>query len=277
MSLSRDILGCWIVAALTLAACEGTEAVDGDIDAGTFPGETLTSWYTNVPGGAFMMGCDSSSEPDCDLHPDARPDHEVWLDDFMIRITEVSQRDYQSCLEAGACTPPSANFDPVNPVYDGTPVRNVTWEQAAQYCEWADGFLPTEAQWEKAARGFCSASYPWGNDPPDCTLAQYADCGAGPIDVGELHGYCLTADVRIVARQMAGNVSEWVSDYYDPSYYENSPAENPPGPATGTKRSARGGSFRDAGPELRTWVRREAAEADDVGFRCVRPSWFGEP
>jgi formylglycine-generating enzyme required for sulfatase activity len=218
-----------------------------------------------IPAGPFPMGCRESCS-DAVTGADL-PVHRVELSAFEIDRVEVSQGAYAACVRAHACAAPATRFDPA-----GTPelpVAGVTWEQARDFCAWSGKRLPSEAEWEKAARGDDQRRYPWGAAPPDCTRANFEDCGVAPKPVGSLPAGASPYGVL----DLAGNVEEWVNDFYSSGYYPVSPARDPQGPAsTGSGHSVRGGSYRyDAwhlGATVRFWD--PGAPADDLGFRCAR-------
>jgi formylglycine-generating enzyme required for sulfatase activity len=215
-----------------------------------------------IPGGAFRMGSDAGG--------DESPIHSVFLETYYIDQYEVTNAHYAACVDAGVCEEvnPSELRDPE---FAGFPVRYVRWEQAVTYCEWRGGFLPTEAQWEKAARGgLDSMEYPWGDEPGGCEPgaangAQYAACGASTVAVGSFapNGYGLY--------DVVGNVWEWTADWYDRSYYGESPESNPPGPEFGTLRVRRGGSWGFNDDYLRVANRTsvEPVGYADIGVRCA--------
>jgi len=218
-----------------------------------------------VAAGAFLRG-----SPEGVGLEDERPQRSIHLDTFDIDRTEVPLRDYQKCVAAQTCAPPECG-EPEDKAETRPdhPVVCVSWAQAKAYCEWAGKRLPTEAEWEKAARGDDGRLFPWGNQAPSCELANHSGCGEGTHPVGSKtagaspHG----------ALDMAGNVYEWVADWHHEAYYELCPDRNPPGPPRGDKKIVRGGAFSYAADELtvhgRTFDRPEVAY-DQVGFRCAR-------
>ena len=149
------------------------------------------------------------------------------------------------------------------------PAGCVNFQQAKDYCEFAGRRLPSEAEWEKAARGSEGAVFPWGDDAPDCTLANMAGCSDGLSPAGSLEAGASPYG----ALDMAGNVVEMVADWYDASYYESSPAMDPPGPSSGEKYVGRGGGYRSEAPWLRA-SKRDWYDLTDsaasLGFRCAR-------
>jgi hypothetical protein len=175
---------------------------------------------------------------------------------------------YETCVAAGVCDVPPMDDHALS----GKPVV-VTWSAAQAYCRWVGGRLPTEAEWEKAARGTDARVYPWGNEQPYCSCANYASlegpCAVGPADAGSYPAGASPYGVL----DMAGNVAEWVGDWHDPGYYAVSPAENPHGPGSGQYRVARGGSWEDFYAYIRV-AERVAYPPEEValGFRCVVPA-----
>jgi formylglycine-generating enzyme required for sulfatase activity len=213
-----------------------------------------------VPAGAFIMG---SGEVD-----DEQPMHAVYLDAFYIDGTEVTNAQYRACVEAGACDAPSDTTYYDNADYTQHPVVYVHWHQAEDYCQWAGKRLPTEAEWEKAARGTDGWTYPWG-EGIDCDHAQYNECGGQTVPVGSKPRGKSPYGVL----DMAGNVFEWVADWYDPGYYRESAKRNPLGPDSGEYRVLRGGSWGNY-----VWLARCASRYQGhpwirsglVGFRCAK-------
>ena len=213
-----------------------------------------------VPEGEFLMG---SNEVD-----NEQPIHTVYLDAYWIDQTEVTNAMYEKCVEAGSCEKPSGLYFYEAGKYDDHPVVFVDWYQAEAYCEWAGRRLPSEAQWEKAARGDDGRTYPWG-EGIDCGHAQYSGCDGNTILVGSLP----SGASPYGALNMAGNVYEWVADWYDENYYENSPYENPQGPSSGGYRVLRGGSWGSDDMAVRSanrYSRTPSHTGNGHGFRCSR-------
>lgn len=191
-----------------------------------------------VPGGAFMMGCNDAVDTACE--DDEYPYHEVTLSSFAIDQTEVTVAMWNECVDAGACPSlPATDWGGNACTYpsDDHPVTCIDWFQAGAYCEWRGGALPTEAQWEKAARGDDGRIYPWGDEASSCTLAHSSDCGGAPGSIAV--GSKPAGASPYGALDMTGNVAEWVADWYSASYYVSSPDQDPLGPGSGERRMAR--------------------------------------
>jgi len=214
----------------------------------------------NVPAGEFTMGSDKSPDGD------ESPVHIVYLDSFGIDQTEVTNAMYILCVNAGECSSPKNIEFFANSSYAEHPVVYVTWDDAYKYCTWAGQRLPTEAEWEKAARGTDERTYPWGEEI-DCNKANYGTCylgtkKAGLLNIPSFYG----------ALDMAGNVWEWVSDWYGKSYYQTSDPNNPKGPPIGEYRVIRGGSHDSEKAKVTTTVRQGKIQNDQdnrTGFRCA--------
>ena len=195
-----------------------------------------------VPAGEFLMG---STYADTFAQDDEFPQHTVFLDAFWIDQFEVTNKQYAQCVEAGACNSPiktnSAKRESYygNPEFDDHPVIEMRWEDANAYCTWAGRNLPTEAQWEKAARGTDGRIFPWGNENPNETLLNYNQNVGDTTEGGSYEG----DKSPYGAYDMAGNVMEWTNDRYSQVYYSKSPAENPTGPEGGETFVMRGGTL----------------------------------
>ena len=233
----------------------------------------VTGGMVLIPSGSYWMGCNRAVDDEC--ASDESPYHEVTLSGYYIDKTEVTQSEYKKCVDAGECDTPSCDWDPTGT--PNRPVACVDWTQAGEYCAWAGKRLPTEAEWEKAARGTDGRKYPWGNEDATCEYAVMddgTDNGCGTDSTWEVCSKSPAGDSPYGLCDMAGNVWEWVSDWYDFGYYTNSPASNPTGPVSGSGRVIRGGSFYthdDA--DLRASNRDDYDPSDvldDLGFRCAR-------
>ena len=244
----------------------GADGNETDPDAGDDDDDWEPGELVSIPETTFIMGCEDVGDDD-GCSGDADPEHEVTVSAFEIEETEVTQGDYAECVDAGECEPPAA-FDPG--VEPDVPVTGVTWSEAVEYCKWIERRLPTEAEWEAAARGSAGRTYPWGEDDPDCDYAHYDACSpARTIDAGEPDGDLTPLGVR----GLAGNVSEWVYDFYSSSYYDVSPDEDPIGPGSGSERVYRGASYDEEEAGLTAWTRDAdpPSERDvELGFRCAR-------
>jgi formylglycine-generating enzyme required for sulfatase activity len=201
-----------------------------------------------IPAGPFTMGL-------LDGKKDFSPDHTVYLDAFYMDRHEVTNAEYEKL-------DPSHRRDPASDC-DDCPVVNVSWPDAATYARWMEKRLPTEAEWEKAARGPEGYLYGYGNEFRK-ELARVEAPAAARVGSSPANGYGVF--------EMLGNVWEWCADYYGRDYYRESPEENPKGPASGPGRVVRGGSHKD-GKEVhlavRTWS-NAAYRYRSIGFRCAR-------
>ena len=234
------------------------------------PDYPLGTPRVSVPAGTFLMGSDSGAA-------DERPVHYVAGSAFAMDRYEVSNARYTACVEAGVCSTPALTSSFTRPEYFGNhafadyPVIHISWSQADAFCAWAGGRLPSEAEWERAARGTADARvFPWGDEAPDCTRANFGGCVGDTDRVGRRPA----GQSPYGAFDMAGNVWGWVADWYDAGYYRMSPSQDPTGPASGTLKVMRGGCWVSGVSSLRTTCRKASlpdAWAPNVGFRCVYP------
>lgn len=222
-----------------------------------------------VPAGDFIMGSDKGDE-------DEAPTHRVRLNAFYIDKFEVTNGRFAKYVEAIQSEPPWGFSDKETPViHADRPVRWVNWMDAMGYCLWVGKRLPTEAEWEKAARGTDERVYPWGNDPPTPVHAVYGLKEGGGETVSVIGNHHM-GQSPYGAQDLAGNLYEWVMDWYAEDFYSsfiNSPAINPRGPTEGTAKVQRGGSYVNTPYRLRSSFRTKAdpTEQDpNVGFRCAQ-------
>ena len=231
-----------------------------DADTGQ-PGQDMVL----VPEGAFMMGCNPAVEDTgyCSTAgaADQLPYHQITLRAFHIDRFELSKAKYKLCVDAGTCASvPNLSVSPNQPV-------EVRWSEARTYCEWRGARLPTEAEWEKAARGTDGRRFAWGNDAATCALANVADCMLGLVDVDTYR----SSASPYGAVSMNGNVWEWVFDGYRADYYSMSPPANPEGPGHGGNilRSKRGGDRLTSSPRVSLRGSGDVTSSDKAGVRCA--------
>ncbi len=226
-----------------------------------------------VPAGRFTMGVDKRPG-----QMDWGPVRQIHLEAFSIDRHEVTVLDYRACVKAGRCPGPRGVTGECNYAVKGRerhPVNCVPWEHAAKYCQWVGKQLPTEAQWEKAARGTGGQRYAWGDGPAaDCDRAVMNDAGHG---CGKDGTWAVGSKPKGAspygALDMAGNVWEWTADWYAPDAYEKN-SLSPQSPATGTERALRGGSWSSRDGYLTASARHSMKPQwgqSDIGFRCVAP------
>lgn len=232
-------------------------------DTWTRPADGMVMVY--VPGGTFQMGSD---EDDPDASTSEFPQHAVSLEGYWIDQTEVSNAHYEHCVEDGVCRQ-SGYAETEDYAGPDHPVVAVSWHDAVTFCEWAGATLPTEAEWEYAARGPEGYVYPWGNESPTPELCNFDNTLLSTSPVG----FYPAGESWCGALDMAGNVSEWVADWYGENYYAESPSRSPAGPETGDHKVLRGGSWGSDQIGIRGADRSYHLPPDHiygiVGFRCA--------
>jgi formylglycine-generating enzyme required for sulfatase activity len=276
--LCEDGGGTWDV----LAAIESNTILTptlspaaGDIRISTI--DRMEMFY--IPAGSFMMGSENGD-------PDESPVHEVYLDAYWIDRYEVTNAMFAAFLneegnqlEGGEPWLTIRNTTrifqsgeewTVVSGYENHPATYVNWYAAQAYCTWVGRRLPTEAEWERAARGDDSQTYPWGNDDPNCQLGNFMSCTGYTSAIGSYPEGASPYGVQ----DMAGNVSEWVADWFNADYYASSPNSNPTGPSSGYLRVVRGGHWGSYGRTIRIASRRGQEPEDHwayfLGFRCAQ-------
>ena len=289
----------------------GCKASGGVMEAGKYctKADGKAAWGM-VPAGTFWMGCNPTLDKECANITAENPQHKVTISKpFWLGLTEVTVAQYRECVKVGQCKAPSAtDFYCGGITYtqwnnwamakrDAHPVNCLDWSQAKGYCKWAGGYLPTEAEWELAARGRCEDNgssavsadcvekmrvYPWGDSPPKCGDNSVFQTGkswdAGgcsnnhtwPVGTGSASGRGPFGHY-----DMAGNVGEWVRDWLSSSYYKSSPQYDPESTDAATYRVVRGGHFRDQSPVYGLRSSRRGADSPPNGssingFRCAK-------
>lgn len=280
----------------------GTDGCGGQCAPGCGAGETCdaskgicnqtSGGMVSIPAGMFWMGCNDHADTQCS--GEETPGHFIYLDAYYVDQYELTIGRYKQCWQVGGCSAPGSGGKCTWGGDDNLPVNCITWNQADNFCKWEGKRLCTEAEWERAARGTSGGVYPWGAAVPDCTLANFHDA----------NGYCVpgsdgTGSVVSVGSyesgkspdglyDMAGNVWEWVNDWYNSGYYQTvansgctelfypgsctSPFVDPQGPANGSARIIRGGSFNNFAYDLRASARNVVGPSGDavIGSRCCR-------
>ena len=266
--VTRRIRGWGIITAVLAAAwgAAGTPAAAPPrMEADPVP-------MLTIPAGEFLMGSVQGT-----ARTDEWPQRSVYLDAFAIDQVEVTNQRYLAFVTT------TGHRNPPNPYGDGAlvsvtgiehlPVVQITWYDAKAYCSWAKKRLPTEAEWEKAARGTDGRLFPWGNEP---ATSRRANFDREWQDENTLHsvGSLPGGDSPYGVKDMAGNAREWVQDWYDPEYYGHAPDRNPQGPdKKGVVRSIRGGSWHSPVSDITTTARGRggfALQTHGTGFRCAR-------
>jgi formylglycine-generating enzyme required for sulfatase activity len=218
-----------------------------------------------IPAGEFLMGAE-------DGLPDARPPHRTHLSSYWIDKYEVTNAQYRLCVQSGVCSSPKDSKAFADPQRAQHPVTNLTWGQARTFCQWSGRRLPTEAEWEKAARGTDGRRYPWGNSV-EVIRSRLKDqdikaSSNGTIPVGSQPETVSPYGVF----DLVGNAWEWVKDWYAEDFYATAPSHDPQGPLRGSFRVLRGGDWSQSPLELRTSYRawdEMTYWGPTLGFRCA--------
>lgn len=266
-----------LLATLLLAACTGDDAPTEDESTGTDGGGTddepifVPPATVLIPAGDVWRGC-LDGDSDCDSNES--PGGLITLPAFFIDRYEATVVEYEACVNAGACAAPPDDPD-CNFNYndrDTYPINCVSWNDADAYCAWRGLRMPTEAEWERAARGDKLTLYPWGDDAPTCATAVLDGCAPSTMAVGS----AVDGISPFGVGDMVGNVSEWVGDYYDPDYFAASAGEdNPQGPESGTQRVLKGSAFTVPANFPANRISKRTPSAPDTalriyGIRCAR-------
>jgi formylglycine-generating enzyme required for sulfatase activity len=238
--------------------------------------------FVPVPAGKFIMGSDKSKDEDA--RDDELPQHKVTLSAYWIGKHPVTNLQYQAFVQAKGVNAPKHWQDGQIPVgKENHPVVNVSWQETEAFCQWATTLLqaspsaslakkvrlPTEAEWEKAARGTDGRFYPWGDEAPGLTTCNYSEIVKDTTPVGQ---FSPQSDSPYGCVDMAGNVWDWTADWYNPGYYQNSPKKNPQGPDTGQAHALRGGALNSLNILVRCAARTRFGPAlrfTNIGFRCA--------
>lgn len=274
--IGMAVVGIWVLAAVIGIACKkGEKKENGEKEKSTPPGTV------KITAGCFMMGDAFNEGLEQEL-----PVHKVCITkDFYLDKYEVTNGKFEECVKAGKCTAPHKSTSYTrsscygNPEFKDYPVTYVDWDQASAYCNWAGGRLPTEAEWEYAARGGLEGKrYPWGDDIKcgDANYGRYSSssvCGDHSGKPNDTHKVGSYQPNGYGLYDMAGNVWEWTADWFDEGYYAQSPANDPGGPSSGRRRVLRGGCWTLDPNDLRVSLRVHLfpdAQNFKYGFRCAR-------
>ncbi len=265
---SMMLMGIVLVAAPAVTVAEGLEKEVKGKDGAPM---------VLIPEGSFPMGVPHG---DRDGGRDEYPRHDVFVNNFYIDKFELTNGRYLEFVKATNHRVPQNPKNATRNLWQGDtitesltdrPVVNVDWADANAYCQWAGKRLPTEAEWEKAAKGTADRRFPWGNVEPTNKHLNFNQQWIGEKTLMPVGSYELGKSPFGVY-DMAGNVWEWVNDWYDAKYYEKSPAKNPTGPETGTKRVLRGSGWQNETPTVRIFTRVDSDPTirnESTGFRCA--------
>jgi formylglycine-generating enzyme required for sulfatase activity len=238
----------------------------------SFANEITIRGMVHFPEGEFEMG-----SPKGTGKKNEYPKHKVYLNAFYLDKFEVTFADFEVYLAANLKKYPTitgwvdrkARADMIN-----KPIFGLQWKRCRNYCEWREKRMPTEAEWERAARGTENRIYPWGNEPPDKTRANFGNCCF--VQKGMVHtevGHYKKGSTEEGIYDLGGNVAEWVSDWYDKKYYKKSPYKNPEGPKKGKYHVIRGGAWNSLPMYLRSSSRYGESDGKDyygIGCRCAK-------
>ncbi|MBP7432839.1 SUMF1/EgtB/PvdO family nonheme iron enzyme [bacterium] len=255
------------------------EQIDESVDEDVVP---VDPEMVLIPAGEFWMGCNEVVDLECEN--DEKPYHKVFLNSYNIDKYEVTAGEYKECVIAGNCTAaatvselgPNCNYE--NSGKENHPINCVNWSQAESYCKWKGKRLPTEAEWEKAARGTDGRKHPWGNLKESCNYAVISEAISGGNGCGTNGTMEVGSKVLGISpygvHDLIGNVWEWVADWYSSDYYSISQEINPTGPINGTHKIIRGGSwYGDSEGYLRSSSRNFVSldhQSISSGFRCAK-------
>ncbi len=276
--MKRIMILIGILGVVILAACAATSTYTPSSTSPTLTGSVFLARNSDgaetvlIPSGSYTMG---AADSDTAALTDEKPLHAVTLSAFYIYKQEVTNSMYGNCVAAGACPAVTDLRTDLTDYASGAefadyPVVGVDWNMADAYCTWVGGRLPTEAEWEAAARGMEGRLYPWGSDPATCDIAGMQGCSVKQQPFQD--GSFARGDTPLKLRDMGGNVWEWVNDWFSPTFYSESPSVNPVGPWTADTKVVRGGGWDSPAGDLRSTARLSGdpyLSFKDVGFRCV--------
>ena len=273
---------CLVVPMGSVGLAEEAKSAESAKDAAPQDDDGPPGSMVLIPEREFLMGDNEGPRNE-------RPEHTVWLDAYYIDRYEVTMGEYQKLLDKDYSIEPPPLWDDgiASGDFGDRPAVGISWDDATRYCQWVEKRLPTEAEWEKAARGTDGRRFPWGHMQPFVDIANYNQGTTGwvsykitlsPVTSGTKgmsvrHGLKKGGRSAYGLYHMAGNAAEWVNDWYDRYYYEESPKKNPQGPTEGDLKVLRGGSWEDQPVNLRVTARK-AGEVDyrdlTTGFRCAK-------
>ena len=261
-NLTRAMAGIAVIALCAMGACATTRSGQPSGPPGRVSDRSA---MVRLPAVTFKMGFEQGET-------DESPSHMVSLAAVLLDRTEVTNRDYQSCVDANVCGPARSLESPALSGAD-QPVVGVSWYDADKFCRWAEKRLPTEAEFERAARGEEGRAYPWG-PKYDASRANTRGIADGYEKTAPVGSFAAGVSKEGPLQDLCGNAAEWVADWYDPSYYRSQEEwENPQGPdAVGGDKVVKGGSWADSDFQSRAAARNRLEvnnRSTAVGFRCA--------